>query len=86
MNERFTWIPIYKALSDWLLLGKDNQAELISKLKDIDITGFRDGYERGEDIELEEIDPFTFFSYLNRFHSDERRISKAARTHCLTRL
>lgn len=35
MNERFTWIPLYKALSDWLLLGKDNQPELISILKDI---------------------------------------------------
>ena len=53
MNERFTWIPLYKALSDWLLLGKDNQPELISILKDIGITGFRDGYERGKNIELE---------------------------------
>ena len=79
MNERFTWIPLYKALSDWLLLGKDNQAELISIIKDIGIKGFRDGNEKGEDIELVEIDPFTFFSYLNKFHSsDERRISKAA--------
>ena len=81
MNERFTWIPLYNELSDWLLLEKENQPELISILKDIGITGFRDGYERGKNIELEEIDPFTFLSYLNKFHSDERRISKAARTH-----
>ena len=40
MNKRFTWIPLYKALSDWLLLGKDNQPELISILKDIGITDF----------------------------------------------
>ena len=74
MNERFTWIPLYKALSDWLLLGKDNQAELISILKDVGITGFRDGNEKGEDIELVEIDPFTYFSSLHIFYSDVIRI------------
>lgn len=74
MNSKFTWISLYNELSEWLLLQRDNQPELISILKDIGITGFRDGYERGEDIELVEIDPFTFFSYLNKFHSDERRI------------
>lgn len=74
MNAKFTWIPLYKELSDWLISQKDNQPELISILKDVGITGFRDGNEKGEDIELVEIDPFTFFSYLNKFHSDERRI------------
>lgn len=74
MNAQFTWIPLYKELSDWLLLQRDNQPELISILKEIGITGFRDGSERGREFELEEMDPFTFFSYLNKFHSDERRI------------
>lgn len=73
MNSKFTWIPFYKELSDWLL-ENNNQPKLISILKEIGITGFRDGYEKGEDVELVEIDPFTFFSYLNKFHSDERRI------------
>ena len=48
--------------------------ELISILKKIGITGFRDGKEKGEPIELNEIDPFTFLSYLNKFHSNERRV------------
>ncbi len=74
MNSKFTWISLYNELSDWLLLQMNNQPELISILKEIGITGFRDGSERSIEIELEEMDPFTFFSYLNKFHSDERRI------------
>ena len=74
MDKKFTWIPIYKKLSDWLIEQKKNQPKLIDTLKEIGITGFRDGSERGKEIALEEIDPFTFFSYLNKFHSDERRV------------
>ncbi len=74
MNEKFTWIPFYKELSDWLLEKQSCQLELISILKKIGITGFRDGKEKGKPIELNEIDPFTFLSYLNKFHSNERRV------------
>ena len=74
MKEKFTWIPFYKELSDWLLEKKNSQMELISILKEIGITGFRDGIEKGKEIMLEEIDPFTFISYLNKFHSDEKRV------------
>lgn len=72
--SKFTWIPLYKELSDWLLGKQNSQPELISTLKEIGISGFRDGSEGGKEIVLEEIDPFTFFSYLNKFHSDERRV------------
>ena len=74
METKFTWIPFYKELSDWLFGKQNRQSELISTLKEIGITGFRDGTEKGKEIVLEEIDPFTFFSYLNKFHSDERRV------------
>ena len=74
MDNKFTWLPFYKELSDWLLGKQNSQPELISTLKEIGISGFRDGSERGKEIVLEEIDPFTFFSYLNKFHSDERRV------------
>lgn len=74
MNDKFTWVPFYKELSDWLVKKQDSQIELISILKKIGITGFRDKSEEGKEIELTEIDPFTFFSYLNKFHSDKRRI------------
>lgn len=69
----YTWIPFYKELSDWLLIKDKSQPLLISMLKDTGITGFKD-MEGNKKIELREIDPFTFLSYLNKFHSDEKRI------------
>lgn len=74
MKNKFTWIPFYKELSDWLLGKQNSQPELISTLKEIGITGFRDGTERGKEITLQEIDPFTFLAYLNKFHSNEKRV------------
>lgn len=74
MNDVFTWLPFYKELSDWLLKKQNDQLELISVLKKIGITGFKDGTEKGKKVELKEIDPFTFLSYLNKFHSNERRV------------
>ncbi len=74
MENKFTWIPFYKELSDWLVKKYNRQSELISTLKEIGISGFRDGTEKGKEIALQEIDPFTFLSYLNKFHSDEKRI------------
>lgn len=74
MENKFTWIPFYKELSNWLLGKQNSQPELISTLKEIGISGFRDGTEKGKEITLQEIDPFTFLSYLNKFHSDERRV------------
>lgn len=74
MDKQFTWIPFYKELSDWLLGKQNSQPELISTLKEIGITGFRDDTERGKEITLQEIDPFTFLAYLNKFHSNEKRV------------
>ena len=74
MENKFTWIPFYKELSDWLLKKQNSQPELISTLKDMGITGFREGTEKGKEITLQEIDPFTFLAYLNKFHSDEKRV------------
>lgn len=48
MDGRFTWLPFYKELSDWLLRKQNSQPELISKLKEIGITGFRDGTEKAK--------------------------------------
>lgn len=33
MNNKFTWIPFYKELSDWLFKKQNDQLELISVLK-----------------------------------------------------
>lgn len=74
MTYKFTWVPFYNELSNWLLDQKDNQKGLIQILQELGITGFRDGFEGGQEYPLEEIDPFTFLSYLNKFHSDEKRV------------
>lgn len=74
MKERFTWIPLYKELSDWLEGNQCEQDDLINILKDIGITGFKDRIEGGKYEELTEIDPFSFLSYLNKFHSDATRV------------
>ena len=84
MDKIYTWLPFYKELSEWLLGKQNNQPELISKLKEIGITGFRDGTEKGKEITLQEIDPFTFLAYLNKFHSDERSflLLKVLKVNC----
>lgn len=73
MTYKFTWVPFYNELSNWLLDQKDNQKGLIQILQTIGITGFRDG-SKSKEIDLEEIDPFTFLSYLNKYHSDKKRV------------
>ena len=35
MDNKFTWLPFYKELSNWLLGKQNSQLELISKLKEI---------------------------------------------------
>ena len=67
MDKIFTWLPFYKELSEWLLGKQNNQPELISKLKEIGITGFRDGTERGKEITLQEIVSFIFMEYRIKF-------------------
>lgn len=34
METKFTWIPFYKELSDWLFGKQNRQSELISTLKE----------------------------------------------------
>ena len=67
MENKFTQLAFYKELSDWLLGKQNSQSELISMLKEIDISGFCNGSKRGKEIVLEEIDPFTFFCISTSF-------------------
>ncbi len=74
MKEKFTWIPMYKELSDWLERNQCEQEDLIDILKGIGITGVKDRAEGAKYEDLTELDPFTFLSYLNKFHSDITRV------------
>lgn len=49
METKFTWIPFYKELSDWLFGKQNRQSELISTLKEIGITGFEMVQKRQRD-------------------------------------
>lgn len=73
MQTSFTWVPAHKRIVEWLMEKERTQREMISILKDLGITGFKDTETNDKEIELTEIDPFTFFCYLYK-HGSEKRL------------
>jgi len=73
MNKpQFTWVKTHKQLVHYLKTQENNQPDLIELLKSVGISGpFKDIGENGE-IKLNEIDPFTFFFYINKYGSERR--------------
>ena len=70
MSE-FTWIKVYKGIAKAILPYENRQMELLKMLHDLQEQGLptislKDKNEQGEDIPLDEIDPFSFFSNWNR--------------------
>lgn len=74
MNEHeFTWVKTHKDLVEFLKTKEHSQIELINLLKSVGIQPFNDKSEPGEqNIELNELDPFTFFCYINKYGSQKR--------------
>ncbi len=70
---KYSWVETHKELVKFLAENQDNQKQLIDLLKKVGITGFNDKDTNGESIELDEIDPFTFFFYLYK-HGRQRRL------------
>jgi hypothetical protein len=67
----FTWKPIYKEIAGALMPYRDRQAELLDIVKDmrqadLPAISLKDQDAAGAEIELAEIDPFTFFANFNR--------------------
>jgi len=81
MMDKFTWINTYKEISNWLLTKKNRQQYLIEILKKIGVEGFKDVNEDKEEFQLNEIDPFSFFSYLNKYKLDSKRIEILQKIH-----
>jgi len=71
-RSNFTWVETYREIVDFLKDKKDDQKSLINLLKEIGITGFNDQDKDDKKIELSEIDPFTFFCYLNKYGPEKR--------------
>ncbi|MFT7612523.1 MAG: 5-methylcytosine-specific restriction protein B [Parvicellaceae bacterium] len=74
MNEdKFSWVKTHKDIAAFLKNKENSQVELIELLKSIGITPFNDKDNAGEhDIELDEIDPFTFFCYIYKYGPERR--------------
>ncbi|HMU46471.1 MAG TPA: AAA family ATPase [Chitinophagaceae bacterium] len=73
ISDGYTWVPVYRMISEKLFEYENNQAALIQIIKNAGITeGIKDKTLNGEK-ELSEIDPFTFFSYIHKVKNIEKR-------------
>jgi hypothetical protein len=69
----YTWVTVYKQIAQRLFEYQNRQRELIEIIKKIGITeGLTDKTENG-DAQIEEIDPFTFFSYIHKVKNLQKR-------------
>ncbi len=74
MDDKYSWVNTHKGIVKYLSTKEDSQQELIELLKSIGISPFNDKSKEGDyDIELSEIDPFTFFCYIHKY-GDKRRL------------
>mgnify|MGYP000070698526 CR=1 FL=1 len=74
-KEKFSWVETHIQITEFLKQKEDSQNELIDLLKSVGITPFNDKEHDGiSDIELNEIDPFTFFCYIYKY-GEERRLN-----------
>ncbi|WP_051119706.1 McrB family protein [Gillisia sp. CAL575] len=72
-DKNFTWVKTHGEITDYLKTKENSQIELIELLKSIGITPFNDKDQPGDQfIELEEIDPFTFFCYIYKYGGRKR--------------
>ncbi len=66
--EKYTWVKTHNQISKYLITKENSQLELIKLLKSIGITPFNDKDKKGgHNVELNEIDPFTFFCYIYKY-------------------
>lgn len=78
MSE-FTWIPIYREIAGRVLQYEHRQNELLDLLRemrsqDMKVVPFRDWDHDDVEIEIEVMDPFTFFSNFNRGITNHGRL------------
>jgi 5-methylcytosine-specific restriction protein B len=78
MSE-FTWIPIYREISDRVLQYRKRQNELIDLLREVNSQGlpvipFKDLDIGDVAKDIEAIDPFTFFATFNRGITRDKRL------------
>ena len=81
MENKFTWIPIYRELANSLLKYKDSREELVnwiySELGEIKTSSKSSCVSYLKDVEkrkVKDIDPFSVFAIFNRGTTNEKRI------------
>lgn len=72
-SHNFTWVQTHKEIVPYLKDMKDRQPELISELEKAGVDSFTDRDADGETFKLDEIEPFTFFFYINKY-GEQRRL------------
>ena len=70
--EKYSWVETHKEIVKFLGENQNNQKQLISLLKKVGITGFDDKNSERKTIDLDEIDPFTFFCYIYKYGVQKR--------------
>ncbi len=69
----YTWVKTHNQITEYLSTKENSQLELIELLKSVGITPFNDQNKAGEhSIQLNEIDPFTFFCYIYKYGPQRR--------------
>ena len=70
--NQFTWVKTHQEISQYLLNKENSQTELISILKKVGATIFNDKDDDGNQIDLEVIEPFTFYAYIYKYGNEKR--------------
>ncbi|QAA80873.1 EVE domain-containing protein [Aequorivita sp. H23M31] len=73
-NTHYTWLPTYKGIVEYLKGKEYDQLGLIQLLKDSGCDLFNDRDENNNMVPLEEIDPLTFFCYINKYFTQRLQI------------
>ena len=72
-DEKFSWVETHQKITQYLSTKENSQQDLIDMLKSVGIGPFNDKAGSGEhDIELDEIDPFTFYCYIYKYGAKRR--------------
>lgn len=72
-KDKYTWVKTHLQITEYLSTKENSQNDLIKLLKSVGITPFNDKNKAGEhNIELSEIDPFTFFCYIYKYGPERR--------------
>lgn len=76
MTEDFSWINLYKEISQYILTNfKNNHQGLIEVIESLGMS-LTDRSKDGTNIPLIDIDPFTFFSCFNKYANSQARAVK----------